>query len=147
MIEPTFLTWIIAVLSIIVFLPLIGVQLLVILKPDDQKTKDLVIGKGEDWRDKTHKKSARAFAWADWLLVLLLLAAGNIGVLLGRSWGYILWIPLGFISIYFSILCWVLEKEYTYPAYGPLAYYTYYWGSFLYWGIAAIIYSGFRLLS
>jgi hypothetical protein len=56
-------------------------------------------------------------------------------------WGYFAWIALGVVSIYFSIVFWVLEKEYTYPSSGWLAYYTYYWGFFLYWGIVAVIYS------
>lgn len=122
-------------------------QLMMLLKPDSQKTKDILIGKGEDWRDRTHYKSAYALAWADWLIIMPLLVLGSAGVLLGYQWGYYLWIALGFISIYFSIICWVMEKEYTYPSYGPIAYYTYYWGFFLYWGIGAIVYSGLRLLS
>ena len=147
MVEPTIITWIIAIFGMIVFLPLMGVQLFVILKPDSKNTKDMVIGKGEDWRDKTHFKSAIAFAWADWLVIMPLLIAGNIGVLAGQQWGYIIWIILGAISIYYSIIFWIMEKEYTYPSCGPLAYYTYYWGFFLYWGIAAVIYSVLRFNS
>ena len=70
-----------------------------------------------------------------------LLLSGNIGVLLGQQWGYIVWIILGVVSVYFSIVFWVMEKEYTYPSYGPLAYYTYFWGFYLYWGTAAVVYT------
>ena len=63
MIQPTIITWIIAIFGVITFLPLMGAQLLMLLKPDSQKTKDLIIGKGEDWRDKTHYKSALAFGY------------------------------------------------------------------------------------
>lgn len=140
MIKPTFFTWFIAVFGAITFLPLIMAQLYMIFKPNARKTKDLIIGKGEEWRDRTHFKSALAFAWADWLVVIPLLAAGTTGALLGHTWGYVLWIVLGIVSIYFSIVFWILEKEYTYPSAGWLAYYTYYWGFFLYWGVAAVIY-------
>ncbi len=58
MIKPTIFTWIIAIFGAITFLPLMLAQLFMIFKPNDQKTKDLIIGKGEDWRDKTHFKSA-----------------------------------------------------------------------------------------
>jgi hypothetical protein len=141
MIKPTLITWIIAISGVITFLPLMLSQLMMIFKPNSQKTKDLLIGKGEEWRDKTHYKSALAFAWADWAIIFPLLLTGTFGVFSGEVWGYILWIALGFISIYFSIVFWILEKEYTFPSCGWLAYYTYYWGFFLYWGLAAIIYS------
>ena len=141
MMKPTIYTWIIAVFGAITFLPLLGAQLLMLLKPDSQKTKDLLIGKGEDWRDKTHYKSALAFAWADWLVIFPLLISGTIGVFYGQLWGYALWLTLGIVSIYFSIIFWVMEKKYTYPAVGWLAYYTYFWGFFLYWGVGAVAYS------
>ncbi|MFC2099158.1 hypothetical protein ACFLSP_05395, partial [Bacteroidota bacterium] len=118
-----------------------GAQLMMLLKPDSRQSKDLLIGKGAEWRDKTHYKSALAFAWADWMVIFPLLIAGNIGVLTGHNWGYALWLALGILSIYFSILFWTLEKEYTYPIIGWIAYYTYFWGLFLYWGLAASVYS------
>jgi len=145
MIERTITTWIIIIFGVITFLPLFFAQTLALLRPNDKKTRDILIGKGKDWRDKTHFKSAKAFAWADLLVLFPLIIAGSIGVVLSQSWSYLLWIASGFIAIYFNILTWVLEKEYTYPSYGPLAYYTYYWGFFLYWGVAAIVYSVYRL--
>ncbi len=145
MIEPTIITWIIAIFGAITFLPLIGAQFVMLLNPRSKKATDLIVGKGESWRDKTHFKSALAFAWADLLVIFPLLIFGATGVLLGYMWGYILWLVLGVLSIYFSIVFWVLEKEYTYPACGWLAYYTYFWGFFLYWGIAAIVYSIIQL--
>lgn len=143
---PSIITWIIVIFSAITFLPLLGAQLLLLINPQDQKSKDLIIGKGLDWRDETHFRSAYAFAWADWLCILPLLIAGTIGVLLAQPWGYILYGSLGAISIYFSVVFWVLERKYTYPSYGAIAYYTYFWGFFLYWGIAALVYSIVRFV-
>lgn len=143
--ESKLITWIIAIFGAITFLPLLSVQFLMLLKPNSQHTKNNIIGKGEDWRDKTHFKSALAFAWADLLIIFPLLIFSYIGVFSGQSWGYILWIALGILSIYFSIVFWVMEKEYTYPSCGRLAYYTYFWGFFLYWGIAATVYSIFQI--
>ena len=146
MIQPTIYSWILAIFGAITFLPLLAAQWLMLIKPKAQITKDLIIGKGQDWRDHTHYKSAKAFAWADWLVILPLLIIGSIGALSGHPWGYILWMILGVLSIYFSIIFWVLEKEYTYKSAGKLAYFTYFWGFFLYWGIAAVIYSYFQLI-
>ena len=38
-----------------------------------------------------------------------------------------------------------MEKEYVYPSRGALAYYSYYWGFFVYWGLAAVVYAVLRL--
>ena len=145
MIEPTIITWIIAIFGAITFLPLFGAQLVMILKPKGQKAKDLIIGKGENWRDKTHFKSALAFAWADIIIILPLYILGTVWVFNGQPWGYIIWISLGVLSIYFSILYWILEKEYTYKSAGWIAYFTYFWGFFLYWGLGAIAHSILQL--
>jgi len=146
MIKPTIITWIIAIFGVITFLPLMVAQLMMIYKPNSQKTKDLIISKGEDWRDKSHYKYSLAFAWADWLIIFPLLVIGYWGVFTGQNWGYILWIALGAISLYFSITFWVLEKEYALPSVGWLAYYTFVWGFFFYWGIGAVIYSILRII-
>jgi len=139
--KPSIFTWILAVFGAITFLPLLVAQFIMLLKPQSQQAKDLIIGKGKEWRDHTHFRSALAFAWADILVILPLLVLSSVGVFSGQLWGYVLWLALGILSIYFSILFWVLEKSYTYRAVGWLAYYTYFWGFFLYWGIGTLVYS------
>ena len=37
------------------------------------------------------------------------------------------------------------SQEYVYPTRGPLKYYTYYWGFFVYWGALALAYSILRI--
>ncbi len=146
MIQPTIITWILIVFgAVFIFLPMLYVQLLMIFKPQSRRTKDIIIGKGEDWRDKTHFKMSYGFAWGDILIWLPLMEAGIIGVILGRPWGYVLLAASAFMSVYINIVLWFTEKEYVYPAFGPLAYYTYFWGFFVYWGVAAGVYSVLRL--
>ncbi len=147
MIEATITTWIIAIFGIVTFLPLFGAQLVMILTPNSLKAKELIIGKGEEWRDKTHFKSALAFAWADLIIILPLYTIGTILVFNSILWGYVIWISLGILSVYFSILFWVLEKEYTYKSAGWFAYFTYFWGFFLYWGLGAIIHSVLQMIN
>jgi hypothetical protein len=144
-IEPTRLTWILVIFGAITLLPLVVAQLSILMRPDSQHTKNILIGKGEDWRDRTHFRSAYGFAWADWVLLVPLGVAGSIGVLLGRPWGYVLWAAAGTLSLYVNVVLWFLEKEYVYPSRGPLAYYTYYWGFYVLWGAAALGYSALRL--
>lgn len=66
--QPTVVTWILVGFGIITVLGLLYAQLLMLLKPNGQKAKDLIIGKGEDWRDKSHFKFSYGFARADWMV-------------------------------------------------------------------------------
>ena len=143
--QPTIITWVLIIFGAITLAPLALAQLVMLVKPYSQQAKDILIAKGEDWRDKTHFRSALGLAWADWLLVVPLVISGSIGVILGHAWGYVLWSAVGSISLYINIVLWFMEKEYVYPSRGALAYYTYYWGFFVYWGALALAYSAVRL--
>lgn len=63
MLQPTFITWVLIVFGVITLLPLLGAQLIILLQPHGQKAKDILIAKGEDWRDKTHFCSSRFIPW------------------------------------------------------------------------------------
>ena len=120
--KPTLVTWILLVFGVITLAPLVLAQIIMLLKPNSQQARDIIIAKGADWRDKTHFRSA-----------------------LGCAWGYVLWGAAGAISLYINIVLWFMEKEYVYPSRGALAYYSYYWGFFVYWGALALAYSAIRL--
>ncbi len=145
MLEPTFITWILVVFGALIYLPVIYGQILLVMRPHSQKTKDIVIAKGEDWRDKTHFRSSYGIAWADVMLQFPLLAVGSIGAILGQAWGYALWVAVAAIAVWGNIVLWFSEREYVYPKWGPLVYYTIYWGFFVYWGIAVLAYAVLRL--
>jgi len=142
--QPTIVTWVLIIFGAITLAPLVLAQLVILVKPHSQKAKDILVAKGEDWRDKTHFRSALGLAWADWLLVVPLLVSGSTGVILGQAWGYVLWGAAGSISLYINIVLSFMEKEYVYPSRGPLAYYTYYWGFFVIWGALALGYTALR---
>ncbi len=145
MIKPTIITWLLIIFGLITNGPLLYAQLIILRKPRSKEARDLMIGKGEDWRDETHFKSAYALARVDWILLFPVLTAAVIGIVLGQTWGYVLFGTGGAISLYINIFLWYFEREYVYPAVGPLAYYTYIWGNFIYWGAAALVYSLLRL--
>ena len=145
MIEPTIITWILIVFGLITCLPLLAAQILMIRNPMGRKTQDIIIGKGEKWRDEHHKKTAYGLAWADWIIFAPLFLAGTYGVITGTAWGYILWGISGAIQLYLNTFLWIFEREYVLPANGPFAYYTYIWGNFIYWGAGSVIYTLLRL--
>ncbi len=143
--EPTLLTWAIVVFGLITLIPLILAQWWMLVAPNRQRTRDLIVGKGEDWRDKTHSKMALGASWADWTFFGPMFVAGSSGVLMGQPWGYMLFGAAGACSLYINIILWFTEKEYVYPSRGPLRYFTYYWGFFMYWGALALTYSVARI--
>ncbi len=143
--EPTVVTWALLAFGAMTLAPLLLAQLVMLFKPHSQQARDILVARGEDWRDRTHFRSALGLAWADWLLLVPLVVSGSVGVILGQAWGYVAWAAAGSISLYINIVLWFMEKEYVYPTRGALAYYSYYWGFFIYWGFLALVYSAVRL--
>ena len=68
MYQPTLITWVLIVFGLITCLPLLFAQLVILTQPKGQKAKDILIGKGEEWRNETHFKSAYSLAAADWII-------------------------------------------------------------------------------
>ena len=145
MIQPTFVTWILLIFGLITNLPLLYVQLRVIMDPDRRDVKDLVIGKGMDWRDGTHFRSVIGSSRADCLIFAPLFIFGTCGVWLGSVWGYLLYAAAGAIMLYIRITLWFQEKKDVYPSVGSVAYFTYDWGNFVYWGGLSFIHATLRL--
>lgn len=145
MLEPTIVSWVLIIFGIITCAPLLYANLIMIFRPESEQTKALLIGQGEHWRDRSHFKSQFALARVDWMIFAPIMAGGVIGIMLARPWGYVLFGIAGSIQLYINVFLWFFEKEYVYPSQGPLAYYTYFWGNFVYWGSAAMVYSVLRL--
>jgi hypothetical protein len=143
--QPTLVTWALIVFGVVTLMPLVVAQLSILVRPDSQTTRELLVGKNEDWRDHTHFRMAVGAAWADWLFFVPIFAVGTVGMLLGQSWGYVLFGAAGACSLYINVILWFTEKEYVYPSRGPLRYFTYYWGFFVYWGVLALAYSVLRI--
>ena len=115
MLQPTPFTWILVVFGLVfIFLLLLSAQLLMVLRPRSQAAKDILIGKGDDWRNETHFRMSHGAAWADLIIWFPLLVAGSVGVLLGQAWGYALWAASGAISVYVNIILWFSERKYVY---------------------------------
>ena len=143
--QTTLVTWVLIGFGVITLIPLLLSQCLMLFSPDSQKTKDLIIGEGDNWRDNTHYKLALGAAWADWIFFLPIFVSAIIGMMLSKPWGYLLFSVAGACSLYINIILWFVEKEYVYPSRGALKYYTYYWGFFIYWGALALVYGLARL--
>jgi hypothetical protein len=56
-----------------------------------------------------------------------------------------LWAAVAAIALYISIVLWFVDGEYVYPKCGALAFYTYYWGIWVYWAIIVLVCSLVRI--
>ena len=144
-VEPTLVTWVLVVFGVITMGTPAYVYLVFLRDPQARKSRDLMIGEGKDWRDETHFHLELGFAWTDLLFVFPLFVAGSVGALLGEAWGYVLFGAAGAISLYINIIVWFTTKEHVYTELGPLKWFTYYWGFFVYWGALALAYSVLRV--
>ena len=143
--QPTLVTWVLVVFGVITNGALSYVYLVFLRNPHSPKSKELMIGRGKEWRDDTHFRLNLGFAWADFLFYVPLFVAGCVGAVQGQTWGYVLFGAAGGCTLYINIILWFTEKEHVYPALGPLKYFTYFWGFFVYWGALSLAYSALRL--
>lgn len=141
------LDWILILFGLITCVPLLLAQLTILINPQGKQAKDILIGKDEEWRDHTHFKSAYALAITDWILFFPLFVTAIVGVILQQNWGYLFLAISGAIQLYINIFLWFFEKEYVYPACGPLRYYTYMWGNFMLWGTGSLLYGVYKFIN
>ncbi len=113
--QPTLVTWALVVFGLITMGTASYIYLVFLRNPNSQKSEDLMIGKGKDWRDRTHFGLELGFAWFDLLFFVPLFVSGCVGVLLGQPWGYVLFGTAGGCSLYINIILWFTEKEHVYP--------------------------------
>ena len=78
--DPTGITWVLVIWGFITLMPLAAAQLAFLLSPQSELTKEWLIGKDEDWRDRTHLRFSLGAAWADWLVTVPLFVAGVVGI-------------------------------------------------------------------
>ncbi|MDJ0827815.1 MAG: hypothetical protein QNJ16_20195 [Rhodobacter sp.] len=143
--EPTIVTWLLIAFGVLTHGILTYIYSVFARDPHSKASKDLMIGEGKDWRDETHFDLNLGFAWTDFLFFVPLFVLSSIGMVLGKPWGYVLFGAAGACSLYINIILLWVEKKHVYAALGPLRYYTYFWGFFVYWGALALVYSMLRV--
>ena len=147
MLKPTLLTWILSIAGIILYLPAVYIQVLALVRPHDQKTKNLLVGKNEDYHDKTYFLFCQGTAWADLGIQISFVLIGCVTVLFGYLWAYMIWFAGAFITIYIHLVLIFVEGKHITKKMGFLAFFTYAWGLWFYWSIIVVIYSFVRMAS
>ena len=89
MYQATLITWMIILFGLITCTPLLVAQLFILLEPKGKKAKDILIGKDEEWRDRSHFKSAYSLAVTDWVVFFPFLTLSITGIFFNQYWGYL----------------------------------------------------------
>ncbi len=146
MIEPTFVTWVLSIIGVVIYLPAGYIQAAAVFRPQDRRTKDMLVGKGDDYRDETHLAFCRGAGWADLFVQLPLVIVGSIAVLSGHAWAYLPWFAGACITIYIHLVLLFIEGRHIYHKWGAPAFLTYGWGLWVYWAVVVVIYSLVRMV-
>lgn len=145
MIEPTATTWVLSVIGVIIYLPAVYIQARAVFRPRARATKDLLVGRGEEYPDVSYVSFCRGSGWADLGLQIPLVIVGSVGVLFGRPWAYALWFAGVSITLYVHLILLFLEGKHIFTKWGPLAFFTYGWGLWAYYALVVAVYCLARL--
>ena len=145
MFEPTPVTWVLSIIGVVIYLPVVFIQVLAIRRPHDQKTKDLLVGKGGDYHDRTYFTFCQGTAWADLFVQIPLVVIGGVTVLFARPWAYLLWFAGASITIYIHLVLAFVEGKHMLSKWGTLAFLTYGWGLWVYWAVIVVVYCLVRI--
>ena len=144
--EVTLWTVLIAVAGLLIT-SLLGVaQLIAVFRPRAEWTvANIYGGHPSDTDPRAYFAFNQGYAWADSFFWLPIQAAGSVGMLLGRRWGFLLAL-VGSVPFWYSaitIFIWDRDMGFRQPT---LTYWIVIWGMFPVFGVLEMTYCLFRLL-
>lgn len=143
--DVTALTWIVAVLGLLLIVVLAAAQLVALLRPRSQWTIDNVYGGSPDTTDaNAYFAFNQGYAWADVVFWAPLQIAGSIGMLLGQRWGFLLALIASVPFWYSAIPIFIWDRDMGFRK-NTWSYWVV-WGVFPAYGVASGAYCLIRLL-
>lgn len=125
---------------------LAGVQLVAVLRPRERWTIENVYGGGPDDTDpKAYFAFNQGLAWADTMFWGPIQIAGNVGMILGQRWGFLLALVGSVPFLYSAILIFVWDRDMGFRR-NTLTYWVFIWGMFPAFGVVEMTYCFVRLL-
>lgn len=142
----TLLTWIVAVLGIVIIGILSAAQLVAVVRPRAGWTIENVYGGSPDDTDpKAYFAFNQGWAWADPFFWAPLQIAGSIGMLLGERWGFLLALMASVPFWYTAIPIYIWDRDMGFRK-NTFTYWVIVWGMFPAYGILEGVYTFVRLL-
>ena len=144
--EVTALTWIVAILGLLIIGILASLQFVAVLRPRAKWTIDNVYGSTPEGTDPTaYFAYNQGQAWADPFFWAPLQIAGSIGMLLGERWGFLLALMASVPYWYTAVLIFIWDRDMGFRQ-NTFYYWVIVWGMFPAYGILEGIYTFVRLL-
>lgn len=144
--EVTALTWIVAILGLLIIGILAALQFVAVLHPRTEWTIKNVYGSTPAGTDpKAYFAYNQGMAWADPFFWAPLQIAGSIGLLLGQRWGFLLALVASVPFWYSAILIYIWDRDMGFRE-NTFYYWVIVWGMFPAYGILEGVYTFIRLL-
>lgn len=144
--ELTALTWVVAVLGLVLILLLGSLQLLAVLRPRAQWTIENVYGGTPESTDpKAYFAFNQGVAWADPFIWAPLQIAGSVGMLAGERWGFLLALAASVPYVYTAVPFYIWDRDLGFRE-NTVKYWVVVWGMWPAFGVLQGIYTFARLL-
>ncbi len=144
--EVTALTWVVAVLGLVLILLLGSLQLLAVLRPRAQWTIENVYGGTPESTDpKAYFAFNQGVAWADPFIWAPLQIAGSVGMLAGERWGFLLALAASVPYVYTAVPFYIWDRDLGFRE-NTVKYWVVVWGMWPAFGVLQGIYTFARLL-
>ena len=145
--DVTLLTWIIAIVGLLIMGLLFVMQLVAVLRPKAEWTVENVYGGNPESTDpKAYFAFNQGFAWADVFLWGPIQIAGSIGMLLGERWGFLLALMASITFIYTGIQFYIWDRDLGFRE-NTVTYWVIIWGMWPVFGAVEAVYCLLRLMS
>lgn len=144
--EVTALTWIVAIVGLVLIGLLAALQLVAVVRPRSEWTiKNVYGGSPEATDPKAYYAFNQGYAWADPFFWAPLQIAGSIGMLLGQGWGFLLALAASVPFWYTAIPIFIWDRDLGFRL-NTFTYWVFVWGMFPVFGVLEGVYCFVRLL-
>ena len=145
--EVTALTWIVAILGLLIMGLLASLQFVAVLRPRTEWTIENVYGGTPEGTDPTaYFAFNQGYAWADPFFWAPLQIAGSIGMLLGERWGFLLALAAAVPYVYTAIPIFIWDRDLGFRE-NTFFYWVVVWAMFPAYGLLEGAYTFLRLLA
>ena len=144
--EVTALTWIVAIVGLVLIGLLAALQLVAVVRPRSEWTiKNVYGGSPEATDPQAYYAFNQGYAWADPFFWAPLQIAGSIGMLLGQRWGFLLALAASVPFWYTAIPIFIWDRDLGFRL-NTFTYWVFVWGMFPIFGVLEGVYCFVRLL-
>lgn len=139
------ITYLVLIVVGIPTLTLAAIQLAVVIYSRGKLARRLA-NHGLEWDSEEHRLRAVGYAYADIFVNLPSYILAVMGILSNQAWGYVFLAINGATHVYSSIFLFLSERARDKGVIGAFAFYTYWWGGYLYTGALGLAFALWRLV-